>query len=183
MNAFLHGFAKESFSASSRPLSIAVLYEDTDTHHQATAVWEFLVQQLAGEGDMTATWWRTSLLSDPKLARVAARAVASSDLIVISMHAHQKLDPTLKSWLDALPISNVRPNKLVALLRDRGDASALSEGTGFLKEWAGRRNLLLVEGTAAAFTRSTPAPVRDGNLPFPTPTPRIEPYMHGGLNE
>lgn len=180
MNALLHGFAKESVSASVNPLSVAVVYEDSDTHRQATAVWEFLIQQLGDSGDLTATWWRTSLLEDPKLAKVAARAVSNADLILMSMHAQREPEPALKAWVDSLPIAPSARGKLLTILRDSGGESVLNEWVAQLKEWAGRRNVQVLDGTASAFTE-LPAP------PQPTPLPgaplRIEPYVHGGLNE
>lgn len=184
VNALLHGFAKESFSASVNPLSVAVVYEDSETHRQATAVWEYLIQQLGETGDLTATWWRTSLLGDPKLAKVAARAVSNSDLILMSMHAQREPAPALKSWIDSLPVtSSERGAKLLAILRDRAGDSALNEWVAQLKEWARRRNVRLLDGTASAFTELPAPPERERSNPFPSPTLRVEPYSHWGLNE
>ncbi|MHC1763511.1 MAG: hypothetical protein AB9869_04275 [Verrucomicrobiia bacterium] len=180
MNALLHGFAKESVSASMHPLSVAVVYEDSDTHRQATAVWEFLIQQLGESGDLTATWWRTSLLGDPKLAKVAARAVSNADLILVSMHAQQEPEPVLKAWVDSLPIAPGARGKLLMILRDRGGESVLNAWVAQLKEWAGRRNVQVLDGTASAFTELPAAPQQ---TPLPGATLRIEPYVHGGLNE
>ncbi len=180
MNALLHGFAKESVAASTHPLSVAVVYEDSDTHRQATAVWEFLIQQLGDSGDLTATWWRTSLLGDPKLAKVAARAVSSADLILMSMHAQREPEPVLRSWVDSLPIAPGARVKLLIILRDRGSESVLNDWVAHLKEWARRRNVQVLDGTAAAFVESPPTSQPN---PMPGPALRIEPYVHGGLNE
>ena len=185
MSPLLHALLRDPFSASVGRLAVAVIYEDSHTHREATVVYELLLKELEENAALTATWWRTSLLGDPKLSRVAARAVAGSDLILISIRANRKPSILLKAWIESWPAHADNSAQLVALLHDRGNHEVTTEWVTYLQEIARMKNLGYLEGSTGLATTSTDCPSRR-TVVEKVPTlndRRFEPFVHGGLNE
>jgi hypothetical protein len=170
----LHALVGERLRASARALSLAVLYEDNDTHEQATAVYELLLSELDENACVTATWWRTSLVGDPKLSRLAAHAIGASDLIFVSVHADGGPSTALKWWMDFWPIDSDCPPRMIGLFYGR---IAASEGDWdrYLRDLAQCRNMPYLAGSLAGVSGTRMETIPDEAL--------VEPYVHGGLNE
>jgi hypothetical protein len=188
MRGLLNSFVRDQFLPSTKSLSVAFVYEDGETHRQATGVHEFLVQELEENAELTASWWRTSLLGDPKLARAAARSIAASDFIILSVLGRSNPSLTVQSWIESWPLQNGGPVKLVALLQSVGEGrESRSQWDAYLRAFAIRRNLLYLPGSLVG-TEPHPAIVHEADevvTPWsmpPSETP-IEPYLHWGLNE
>ena len=191
MRGLLQTYVRDRFLPSARTLSVAFVYEDDESHGRATALYEFLLKQLDENAQLTATWWRTSLLGDPKLSRVAGRAVGGSDLIVLAIAEKSEPSPLIQSWIESWPLQNDdgRPIRLVALLQGTSEETAeQSEWSAFLSDFAGRKNLLYLPGTLPGIGESA-EDVPDQHIPAPeaqstSPPSRVtEPYLHWGLNE
>jgi hypothetical protein len=158
---------------------MSVVYEDSDTHRQATAFYEFILRQLDESARVTATWWRTSLLGDPKLSRVAARAIAASDLILVSVHDGTELSDLIKGWVDSWPVDSRRPPRMVGLLHGRVEDSN-SDWDDYLQNVARRWNMPYLAGTLSTITDPPTATAPDESLGTDQP---VEPYAHWGRNE
>jgi hypothetical protein len=173
----LRVFVSERCQASTRSIAMAVIYEDCDTHQEATAVFELLLRELAETARVTATWWRTSLLGDSKLFKVAARAVSVSDLIVVSVHDGTEPSPLVKAWVESWSISTDRPPRLVGLLHGRVDETD-SDWERYLGSVARRWRMPFIAGSLAAIVEPASSVMEDlaSNRP-------AEPYAHWGLNE
>jgi hypothetical protein len=171
-------------SRSGAPLSVAVIYGTCDDHERATRFCEYLVDQLSESGEISATWWRMSFLSEPKFSRAAARAVANSDVILFSLDCNQEPAPAFKRWLETWPALAAQKPQLITLLHPSEPGSALGGWSSCLKSLAQAKNLQFVYGPAPALTQwsssqTDPEPVRWQTEDFD----RIEPYSHWGLNE
>jgi hypothetical protein len=177
----LHAFVGDRFPAAVRSLSVAVVYEDSETHRRATTVYEFLLQELDEDAQLTATWWRTSLLGDPKLSKAAARTIGSSDLIIISVQGEKPPGPLMKSWMESWPFAGGRSARLLALLFSPG-ASPRSdnEWDACLRDLAERRELFYLPGI---LEEAKPMPPGTEATSLCAPNRFIEPYQHWGLNE
>ena len=177
MKELLHGLVGNRFRGSVRSLSLAVVYEDCDTHEQATAVYEGLVRDLDENTRLTATWWRTSLLNDPKLAKVAARAVSLSDLLLISVHDGAEPSSEFQRWVESWPMEAHRAPALMGLLYGRTDETE-SDWDRYLQAVARRWDMPYLAGSLASIMQSSSEPGQaegDGHS--------VEPYVHWGLNE
>jgi hypothetical protein len=175
MNALLQAVVGDSLSAPARSFSLAVLYDDIETHEHATTVYESLLRELPDSAQLTGAWWRTSLLTDLQLARVAARSAATADLVMVSVHTEREPPLVLKFWFDSWPRQGSHPAALVGLLHPDGGPGAAEEWDCFLKDVAQRRGMLYLPGAMSAPSEpesSTRLGLRE-----------IEPYTHWGLNE
>lgn len=167
-------------------LAIALIYEDADTHRRATAVYEFLLQQVDEKAKVTASWWPTSLLGDPKLSKVAARSVGEADLVIMSIESQREPASPLRSWMESWPLQPNRQARLVALL-DHDEDSGHTEWDAYLRDLTQRRNMIYLPGSTEAITGSHQRPPELHRIQVGAPgrmvTRYIEPYVHGGLNE
>jgi hypothetical protein len=179
VKALLHAFIDDRFPASLRSLSMSVVYEDSDTHRQATAFYEFILRQLDESACVSATWWRTSLLGDPKLSRVAAHAIAASDLILVSVHDGSEPSNLIKEWVESWPIDSRRPPRMVGLLDGRVEDSN-SDWDEYLQDVARRWNMPYLAGALSTITEPPTATTRDETMGADPP---VQPYAHWGLNE
>ena len=153
-----------------------MLYDAIETHRQAAAVYEALLQDLPFDAQLAATWWRIPLAGNPHLAQIAARAIAAADLVIVSVRPEREPPPTLRLWVDSWP-PHFRPAAgFAGLLADSGDPRATAQWELWLQETARRRNMLYLSGCPAS------KPLESGPND-PTLGGRIEPFVHGGLNE
>jgi hypothetical protein len=176
----LHSFFQERFLPSMRAMSVAFVYEDIDTHTQAEAAYGLLIQEADEEGRLNASWWRTSVLGDPKLCRVAARAISGADLIVLSVHAERSPSSWLMAWIESWPLESGRPVGLVALLNGLDDSAGRSDWDQYLREFASRKGVLYLPGIMSVEQEIRPG--RFGGAESGS-NRVIEPYQHWGLNE
>lgn len=180
MRGSLHALVRDRFLPFIRSLSVAFIYESLDSHRHATAAYEFLLQEIQEDSSLAATWWRTSLVSDPKLSRVAARSIGASDLIVVSVASDSMPSPLVRQWIESWPIAEGRAPKLLVLLQGSDDDDPQpSEWDLYLRDFAARRNVLYLHGSLAD-TFSVPRP--ESAEPWKPYRP-IDPYVHWGLNE
>jgi hypothetical protein len=181
VSGLMQAFVRERFLPEVRALSVAFIYQDAETHRQATAAYELLLQELEEGAGLNATWWRTSLLGDPKLSRVAARAIGSSDLIVLSLWTEQQTSASLTSWIESWPLPSDRPVGLVALFQP--SAQGLSDGTAwddYLREFTARRHIVYLPGSLFTTPNWDNRPMAHSEI---TQSRITEPYQHWGLNE
>ncbi len=166
----------ESLPTPGRALALAVLYDAAETHRAATAVYEALLQDLPIDAQLAATWWRIPLVGSAHLAELAARAIAATNLVIVSVRPEREPSLTLRLWVDSWP-PHFRPAAALAvLLADSGDPRATAQWELWLQEIARRRNMLYLSGCPAS------KPLGSGSND-PATNGRIEPFVHGGLNE
>jgi len=173
----LQALVSERLRASTRSLCLGVVYQDVETHEQATSVYEFFLRELDEAASVTTTWWRTSLLADPKLSKAAARAIGVSHLIVVSVQDRTEPSPVLQRWVDSWPIDPARPPGLIALLCGCTDQFR-SPWESYLQRVARNWGMPYLSGSLASITQS---PV--SNRPAVQSERVVEPYLHWGLNE
>ena len=80
--------------------SIVVIYEDAATRDRAVHLCNALAHRFSEELDFEFTWWRFKFLSEPEIARQAARAALEADLIVVSVHHEADLPLEVKAWFE-----------------------------------------------------------------------------------
>ena len=172
----LHAFPGDWFPPGGSSLALAIVYEDCDTHHQATRLYEFLLRKLNEDAHVTAAWWRTSLVPDPKLSRAAARSIAEADLIIIAVHEEHEPSELIKSWMHSWPMASRRSVKLISMLLGVGDDPGQpGDWDACLRSLAEEKGLCYVPGSPEALNLSEASEGgEDGS---------IEPYAHWGLNE
>jgi hypothetical protein len=158
---------------------LAVVYEDTDTHREATAVYELLLQELGDNVRINASWWRTSLLGDPKLSKVAARAIGAADLILVSVHNATGPSPLVREWIESWPIDVNHPPRMIGLLHGRTE-EAYGSWDHYLQETARHWGMPYVSGSLAAITEPWSEPAHGRAI---IDDAIGEPYVHWGLNE
>ena len=190
MRGHLQTYVRDQFLSSVKTLSVCFVYEDDESHYHATALYEFLLGEFDENAQLTATWWRTSLLSDDRLARAAARATGTSDLIVLAVGPGSEPSAQVHSWIESWPqqIDLRRPPKLVVLLQGSGPSNSQNEWDAYLRDFTARRKLLYLPGSPAGMVASSIGHSRQEDS---SPEPRhgsqlnrpIEPYAHWGLNE
>lgn len=179
MKELLQALFSERLRASTRSLSLGVVYQDSETHEQATGVYEFLLRELDDSACVTATWWRTSLLVDPKLSNAAARAVGSSHLVLVSVQDRTDPSPLVQRWIESWPIDITQPPGLIALLYGRTDQFN-SSWESYLKRVARGCGMPYLSGSLASITHS---PVDPRPVELVSSDRIVEPYLHWGLNE
>ena len=105
-------------------LDVLLLYEDFGTALRATHSLDLLPVSFITESGMHTNLWRLDLLGEPLLREQAAREAAAADLIILSLHGHDRLQANARDWLNRwLDYKENRPYALAVLL-DPGTANA-----------------------------------------------------------
>ncbi|MGO8931173.1 MAG: hypothetical protein ACLQU3_30320 [Limisphaerales bacterium] len=105
-------------------LDVLLLYEDFGTALRAKHSLDLLPVSFITEGGMRTNLWRLDLLGEPLLRDQAAREAAAADLIILSLHGHDRLQAHAHEWLNRwLDYKENRPYALAVLL-DPGTANA-----------------------------------------------------------
>jgi len=155
VNALLQAVRRDVFSAPAQSLAIAVIYEDSNTHRQATMVFDALLRDLGDSTPLTATWWRTSLLTDPQLSKSAARAIADADLVMVSVRADRGPSSAIQEWIESWPRQSGRWKALVGLLSD-DDEPCADAWNDLLRDVAARRGMIYLPGVTSAALEYAP---------------------------
>lgn len=183
MDPLLQALEADPRLGPAKSLALAFLYQDSATRHHSTLAFEFLLQALDESIELSSTWWRLALLSDPKLARTAARAIGQADLIFVAFNSNHEVPARIDAWLDSWQLARSRRPKLVALL---GPASALAR-----THWDARFRLLADRGEilylpgwfGAGLVEELPGESGQLDPAAGLEVNRVEPYQHWGLNE
>jgi hypothetical protein len=105
-------------------LDVLLLYEDFGTALRATHSLDLLPVSFITERGMHTNLWRLDLLGEPLLREQAAREAAAADLIILSLHGHDRLQADALEWLNCwLDYKESRAYALAVLL-DPGTANA-----------------------------------------------------------
>lgn len=170
-----------------KTLSFAVVYEDADAHLRAAGVYELLLRELGGEADLTASWWRATLLSEPKFAGMALRAVVRSELIILSFRGEKGPPESLQAWVESWPTATRQRATILPLLQLSGNVILHSQWDSYLTDVAARKNMVYLPnsaGSADAFLASDPSSDRTRSVwSGIDPNRLVDPYLHWGLNE
>ena len=95
-----------------RTFSAVVAYEDSETARHARNVCDYLLEQLGTDCRFVGHMWGFDMLGNPECRELAAKAVASADLVIVSSHGIGDLPGNVKAWIELW-------------LRDKGDLGAL----------------------------------------------------------
>jgi hypothetical protein len=176
VNALLDAISREPWRGAAKPLAVAIVYEDSHTHREANAAYEALLRAFGEEAVLTATWWRTSLIADPNLARVAALSIAASDVILIAARSDSSPSLDLRAWIESWPVTG-QQRKLLTLLGDGHEK--LGEWNTVLEGLAKQRQMIYI-ASHAPVSHTEPFEANSD----PSLAQRfIQPYQHWGLNE
>jgi hypothetical protein len=105
-------------------LDVLMLYEDFGTALRAKHSLDLLPVSFITESGMRTNLWRLDLLREALLRDQAAREAAAADLIILSLHGHDRLQADAWEWLSRwLSYKEDRPYALAVLL-DPGTANA-----------------------------------------------------------
>jgi hypothetical protein len=98
-----------------RTLNIITLFEDVATGKRGKQVYDYLENQLGQDFEFNHQIWKLDVLGTPSLRELAAKDVASADILIISIRGDRQLLPEVKSWLDVWVGERGSPIALVAL--------------------------------------------------------------------
>ncbi len=80
--------------------NVVIAFEDFSTGKQAEGAYDFLVANLSHEWQVASQMWKFEVLSIPELREMAAKDVASANLIIISSHGDRELPTDVKEWIE-----------------------------------------------------------------------------------
>ena len=118
-----------------RTLNIITLFEDVATGKRGKQVYDYLESHLGEDFEFNHQIWKLDVLGTPSLRELAAKDVASADILIISVRGDRQLLPEVKSWLDVWVGERGSPIALVALFDDKFKQSAAAiEIRNYLEE-------------------------------------------------
>ena len=109
------------------PCQILVLYEDAVAHDVAMEVCARLLAHFEAELAFALSFWKFKDLDNPVSAHWAAEAVASADIILFSLPAHD-LTPETSQWLDACIQARTKAEGALALIVTEAPNASLAVG-------------------------------------------------------
>ena len=99
---------------SGPPFNVLIAYEDFETGKHAKRTYDYLVENLGKECQLTNQMWKFDALSIPKLREIAVRDATMADIIIISSHGDQ-LPECVTSWIESWLLEGAEALALVAL--------------------------------------------------------------------
>ncbi len=99
------------------PFDLVVTYEDEATRARALALCHHLVRELQNDHDMRQSWWKFSLLYDPRLLEHATESALTANMIIMSLNNGKELPFIARTWIEGwLRQKNGHDSALVALV-------------------------------------------------------------------
>jgi hypothetical protein len=80
--------------------SVVIAYEDFHAGKQAKQAYDFLVENLSHEWQVTSQMWKFDVLSVRELREMAARDAAMADLIIVSTNSQGEFPADVKTWIE-----------------------------------------------------------------------------------
>jgi hypothetical protein len=95
--------------------NVVIAYEDFETGKQAKKTYDFLVENLGRECQLTNQMWKFEVLRIPKLREMAVKDATMADILLVSCHGGNDLPAEVKRWLETWLEQPGEPLALVAL--------------------------------------------------------------------
>jgi hypothetical protein len=102
--------------------NVLITYEDFETGKHAKRTYDFLVENLGRDCQMTNQMWKFDVLSIPKLREIAVRDATQADIVIISSHGLE-LPEQVGKWVESWLMEGTGALALVALF-DRPEPAA-----------------------------------------------------------
>jgi len=94
------GFETSRLVIGAKKVVAVVAFEDIFTRARANEVCQILSSDLGHGSEVIKQMWLVNMLRLPGLRSIAAQEAAFADLIIISVHDAQNLQPELKEWIE-----------------------------------------------------------------------------------
>lgn len=94
---------------------VVIAYEDFETGKHAKRTYDFLVENLGRECQLSNEMWKFEVLRIPKLREMAAKDATHADILLISSHGGRDLPDEVKHWLECWLQAPGEPLAVVAL--------------------------------------------------------------------
>jgi hypothetical protein len=111
---------------SGPPFNVLIAYEDFETGKHAIRTYDYLIENLGKECQLTNQMWKFDALTIPKLREIAVRDATMADIIIISSHGDQ-LPDCVTSWIESWLMEGLEALALVALFDQPASLSAVAE--------------------------------------------------------
>jgi len=172
------------------PCSVTMVYDDEATRATARGFSIRMLRQFGAEFEMDFTWWKLSLLENPRVASEAAAAAAHADLLVFAVEPYGDFSEAVKLWCeDWLRQRGERDGALIALMPPNNPARLPSGRQLFLQNLTRRARLDSLPYALSAPPPAPRLPLTDLGLrgvpPFPPGHYRHEQArpLQWGINE
>jgi hypothetical protein len=113
---------------SAPAFNVLIAYDDFETGKHAKKTYDFLVENLGRECNLTNQMWKFDVLSIPKLREIAVRDAVMADIIIISSHGDE-LPEHVTKWIESWLMEGTNALALVALFEKAEDPLAGSRAT------------------------------------------------------
>ena len=128
--------------AESNPtFNVLIAYEDFESGKHAKQTYDFLVENLGRECQLTNQMWKFDVLSISKLREIAVRDATMADIIILSSHCHELPEHVVK-WIESWLMEGTGALALVALFeKNETCPSVHSSLRNYLADVAKRGNM------------------------------------------
>ncbi|MEY2410191.1 MAG: hypothetical protein QOF48_2861 [Verrucomicrobiota bacterium] len=82
------------------PFDVVIAYEDDLTRHRAMHLHDHLARQLSDDFDFQCAWWKFGHIADPTLREQAVDDATAANMIVLSLHDENELNPAAQMWME-----------------------------------------------------------------------------------
>jgi len=122
---------------SGPPFNVLIVYEDFEAGKHAKHTYDYLVENLGKQCQLTNQMWKFDALSIPKLREIAVRDATMADIIIISSHGDQ-LPDCVTSWFESWLMEGAEALALVALFDPPASLSGAAEMKAYFSSVAKR---------------------------------------------
>jgi len=81
-------------------LNVVIAYEDFEAGKHAKKTYDYLVENLGQEFQLTSEMWKFDVLSIPKLREIAVKDALQADIILLSIHSGE-LPTHVTAWIES----------------------------------------------------------------------------------
>jgi hypothetical protein len=112
-----YGWARQVPDMGDKPtLHVVIIYQNRTAGHRAKDFYERIVSAFDGACDFRLDLWNFQVLAMPQINKIAAKAAARADLVILSMCRKCRLPPEVKNWMETWPSLITDTNPAVAAL-------------------------------------------------------------------
>lgn len=107
--------------------NVLIAYEDFETGKLAKRTYDFLVENLGRDCNLTNQMWKFDVLSIPKLREIAVRDATQADIIIMSSRGIN-LPEHVTKWIESWLLEGTNSLALVALFETTDSGASASVG-------------------------------------------------------
>jgi len=160
---------------------------------QARKAYNFLVENLSHDWQVSSQVWKFEVLSVPELREMAAKDAAMADLIIVSSHGRGEWPAHVQAWVEMWQGDKRGPVALLALLNGSPELAERARVAQAYLEEVARRRRMEFSTWPQAWPEQAGSPERaivnrrwemTGETPFPIGAlaPRDQSFFHRGIN-